>query len=93
MGAGMGAGIGSGMAIGMSAGRQRAFEEISAYIQDNGLTVHDRDGNDVDPDAFLTEMRDRCGSFANAGRQKTALIAALFLCVLVAVATLYIALQ
>ncbi len=56
MGAGMGAGIGCGIAIGIPAGQKKAAEKLREHFAENGLTVHDRMGKEVDLETVLATV-------------------------------------
>ena len=51
---GLAAGIGSGMAIG-SGSQTNSKEKIRDYIDDNGITILDRQGRPIKTDRFLED--------------------------------------
>ncbi len=55
MGAGMGAGIGVGIAIGVSSGKKQAYGEFKQKLEEEGYTLHDATGKQVDFETVLPE--------------------------------------
>jgi hypothetical protein len=67
MSVGMGAGIGAGIAIGVSSGQKSATEKLRKHFAENGLTVHDRMGKEVDLETALSTATSNQGACCGWG--------------------------
>lgn len=83
-GYGMGAGVGTGIAIGTSSGRQAALDELGSYLAEDGLTIHDREGEAITVEMQLSSVRGSCATSSSDPRRKVAFVVALLLGVLAA---------
>lgn len=91
-GAGMGAGIGCGIAIGIASGQKRAVEKLRRHLSEQGMTIHDKTGKEVDV-ATVTEQAFAASTFAGSGRLIAALLVLLLTGVAAFAAVLYFVMQ
>ena len=56
LGIGFGGGFASGMAIGMASAREKLQKQLRKAIEDNEVSIHDKNGEPLTIEAFLARL-------------------------------------